>query len=218
MIVAIDGPAGSGKGTLAKMVADKLNFQYVDTGAMYRCVALKMLEQNIKMEDTDKIKEILKNIKIDLEGTKVFLNGQDVSKEIRTVEVANFVSPVSTIDFIREKMVDWQRELAKDKDIVMEGRDIGTVVFPNADVKIYLDASPEVRANRRVRQNKENGIESSYEQILKDIMERDTRDMSRAISPLKKADDAIVVDTSDTDDCNINAERLVKVIQDNYKR
>lgn len=212
MIVAVDGPAGSGKGTLTKIAAEKLNLQYIDTGAMYRCIALKMLEDGVGLEDTEKIKEILENIEIDLEGTKVFLNGRDVSKEIRTVEVANFTSPVSAIDFIRTKMVELQRSLAKEKDIIMEGRDIGTVVFPDADVKIYLDATAEERARRRVRQNKENGIASDYEQILKDIIERDTRDMSRPNSPLKKAEDAIVVDTTD-DECEVNAQKLIDVIK-----
>lgn len=212
MIVAVDGPAGSGKGTLTKLVADKLNLQYIDTGAMYRCIAFKMLEDGIGLEDTDKIKEILDDIEIDLQGTKVILNGRDVSKEIRTVEVANFTSPVSAIDFIRTKMVELQRGLAKEKDIIMEGRDIGTVVFPNADVKIYLDASAEERARRRVRQNEENGISSNYEQILKDIIERDTRDMSRPNSPLKKAEDAVVVDTTDAE-AEVNAQKIIDVIK-----
>ncbi len=212
MIVAVDGPAGSGKGTLTKLVADKLNLQYIDTGAMYRCIALKMLEEGIGLEDTDKIKEILDGIEIDLQGPKVILNGRDVSKEIRTVEVANFTSPVSTIDFVRTKMVELQRGLGKEKDIIMEGRDIGTVVFPNADVKIYLDASAEERAKRRVKQNEENGIASNYEQILKDIIERDTRDMSRPNSPLKKAEDAVVVDTTDAE-CEVNAQKIIDVIK-----
>lgn len=212
MIVAVDGPAGSGKGTLTKMVAEKMDLQYIDTGAMYRCIALKMLEEGIGLEDTEKIKELLENIEIDLQGTKVILNGRDVSKEIRTVEVANFTSPVSAIDFVRTKMVELQRGLAKEKDIIMEGRDIGTVVFPNADVKIYLDASAEERAKRRVKQNEENGISSNYEQILKDIIERDTRDMSRTNSPLKKADDAVVVDTTDNE-CEVNAEKIIEVIK-----
>ena len=164
------------------------------------------------LEDTDKIKEILDGIEIDLQGPKVILNGRDVSKEIRTVEVANFTSPVSTIDFVRTKMVELQRGLGKEKDIIMEGRDIGTVVFPNADVKIYLDASAEERAKRRVKQNEENGIASNYEQILKDIIERDTRDMSRPNSPLKKAEDAVVVDTTDAE-CEVNAQKIIDVIK-----
>lgn len=195
-VVAIDGPAGSGKGTVTKIIASKKNLQYIDTGAMYRCIALKMLEENVGLEDTEKIKKILDNIQIDLEGSNVFLNNRDVTKQIRTVEVSNFTSPVSAIGFVREKMVELQRTLANGKDVIMEGRDIGTIVFPNADVKIYLDAKPEERARRRVEQNEKNGISSNYEQILKDIIERDTRDMTRENSPLKKADDAILVDTT----------------------
>lgn len=196
MIIAIDGPAGSGKGTIAKIVSERLNFINIDTGAMYRCVALKMLENKIALEEYDDIHKILNDIEIDFDGEKVILNGKDVSKDIRTIEVSNFVSPVSTIGFVREKMVDLQRDLGKRNNVIMEGRDIGTVVFPNAELKIYLDATPEERARRRVAQNAENNIESNYEQILKDIIERDTRDSTREISPLKKADDAIVIDST----------------------
>lgn len=207
MIVAIDGPAGSGKGTITKLIAEKRNLQYIDTGAMYRCVALKMLEEKISLEDTESIKQILENIEIDIEGVKVFLNGREVTKEIRSVEVSNFSSPVSTIGFVRTKMVELQRVLARGKNVIMEGRDIGTVVFPNADVKIYLDATSEERAKRRVEQNKKNGIRSDYNEILKDIIERDNRDMNREISPLKKADDAILLDTT-----SLSIEEVVEKI------
>lgn len=196
LIVAIDGPAGSGKGTVTKLIANRLDLQYIDTGAMYRCVALKMLEEKVNLEDEEKIKNILESIEIDLDGSKVLLNKRDVTKEIRSIDVSNFASPVSAISCIRTKMVDLQRNLANGKNVIMEGRDIGTVVFPDANVKIYLDASPEERARRRVEQNEKNGIESNYEQILNDIIERDTRDMSRENSPLKKADDAILIDTT----------------------
>lgn len=207
MIIAIDGPAGSGKGTAAKLVSERLNFINIDTGAMYRCVALKMAENNIGLEDYEEIHKILEDIEIDFEGQNVILNGRDVSKEIRTVEISNFVSPVSAIGFIREKMVELQRKLGAGKSVVMEGRDIGTVVFPNADLKIYLDATAEERARRRVAQNAENNIVSNFEQILKDIIERDKRDSTREISPLKKADDAIVVDST-----NLTIEEVVNRI------
>ena len=207
LVVAIDGPAGSGKGTAAKLVSQKLNFINIDTGAMYRCVALKMLEDNISLEEYDKIHKLLDEINIEFNGEKVILNGRDVSKEIRTVEVSNFTSPVSTIGFIREKMVELQQEIGKGKNVVMEGRDIGTVVFPNADLKIYLDATSEERAKRRVAQNTRNNIESNYEQILKDIIERDKRDSTREISPLKKADDAILIDST-----NLTIEEVVNKI------
>ena len=213
MIIAIDGPAGSGKGTAAKLVSQRLNFINIDTGAMYRCVALKMLENKIGLEEYDKIHEILDEIEIDFDGDKVILNGRDVSKDIRTVEVSNFTSPVSAIGFIREKMVELQQEMGKGKNVVMEGRDIGTVVFPNADVKIYLDATAEERARRRVAQNTSNNVVSSYEQILKDIIERDKRDSTREISPLKKADDAIVIDST-----HLTIEEVVNKIVDLAKK
>ena len=200
MIIAIDGPAGSGKGTVAKIIAKKISAVYVDTGAMYRCVALEAIRNNIKIEEKEKIQEFLNNINIDLkqenENLKIYLNNEDVSDKIRTEEVSKFASSYSTIDIVREKMVDLQREMATSKDIVMEGRDIGTVVFPNADIKIYLDATPEERANRRMKQNKEKGIVSNYDDILKEIKIRDNRDMTREISPLKKADDAIYMDST----------------------
>lgn len=216
LVVAIDGPAGSGKGTVTKIIASKKNLQYIDTGAMYRCIALKMLEENVGLEDTEKIKNILDNIEIDLEGSNVFLNNRDVTKQIRTVEVSNFTSPVSAIGFVREKMVDLQRALASGKDVIMEGRDIGTIVFPNADVKIYLDAKPEERARRRVEQNEKNGIASNYEQILKDIIERDTRDMTRENSPLKKADDAILVDTTSLTIDEV-IDKIINIIENKMK-
>ena len=169
-IVAVDGTAGSGKGSVTKVVAERLNLVTIDTGAMYRCVTLAMLEQNIGTEELDKIANILKDIKIEFvdEGTekKVFLNGKDVTLQIRSKEVTEFVSPVATIKIVREHMAELQREMAKSIDVIMEGRDIGTNVFPNADVKIYLDASAEERAERRFRQNKENGIDIPFEEIL----------------------------------------------------
>lgn len=196
-----------GKGTVTKLIAERKNLQYIDTGAMYRCIALKMLEENIALEETEKIKQILDDIEIDLEDEKVFLNGKEVTRDIRSVEVSNFTSPVSALEFVREKMVDLQRNLANGKDVIMEGRDIGTVVFRDANVKIYLDATSEERAKRRVEQNTKNGIVSDYNQILKDIIERDSRDMSRKISPLKKAEDAILVDTT-----NFTIEEVVEKI------
>ena len=196
-IVAIDGPAGSGKGTITKKISTELGLVSIDTGATYRCVALNMLQENVGLDEEAKIKQILENINIDLKPDgKIFLNGEDVTNKIRTPEVSKFVSPVSALKIVRDKMVDIQRKMAEGKNAIMEGRDIGTVVFPNANVKIYLDATPEERANRRMKQMAEKGIKLDYQQVLQEIIERDTRDLNRAIAPLKKADDAIYVDSS----------------------
>lgn len=215
-IVAVDGTAGSGKGSITKIVAERLNLTAIDTGAMYRCVALAMLEQNIKLEELDKIAELLKNIKIefaeDETGKKVFLNGKDVSLKIRTVEVTEYASPVATIGIVREHLVKLQREMAESIDVIMEGRDIGTNVFPNADVKIYLDATPEERAKRRFKQNKENGIDTPYEEILKNVIDRDYRDSHREIAPLTKAPDAVYVDSTGMT-IEEEAEEVIKIIK-----
>ena len=219
-IVAVDGTAGSGKGSITKIVAERLNLTAIDTGAMYRCVALAMLEQNIKLEELDKIAELLKNIKIefveDETGKKVFLNGKDVSLKIRTVEVTEYASPVATIWIVREHLVKLQREIAKSIDVIMEGRDIGTNVFPNADVKIYLDATPEERALRRFKQNKENGIDTPYEEILKNVIDRDYRDSHREIAPLTRALDAVNVDSTGMT-IEEEAEEVIRIIKEKRK-
>ena len=216
-IVAIDGPAGSGKGTITKKVGEKLGLINIDTGAMFRCVTLNMIQEKVTLEEEEKIKEILKNIKIELkENEEVFLNGINVSQKIREEEVTKMVSPVSVLPMVREKMLILQREMAKGKNIIMEGRDIGTVVFPKANVKIYLDASPEERARRRVKQNQEKGMESSYEEVLKNIMERDKRDLSREIAPLKQAEDAIYIDSSDMTIDEV-VDKIIKIIQEKCK-
>ena len=200
-IVAIDGPAGTGKGTITKLIAKELELINVDTGAMYRCVALQALEQGItKIEEKEKIIQIAKNIDIKMknesEEQQVYLNGKNVSKEIRTKEVSAFVSPVSSIPEVREIMVELQRKMAQNTDVIMEGRDITTVVFPNADVKIYLDASVEERAKRRFKENREKGIDMTYEEVLEAIKTRDYNDMHKPIGALKIAENAIVIDTT----------------------
>lgn len=199
-IIAIDGPAGSGKGTLAKGVAKRLNITNIDTGAMFRCVTLEMLRKNIGLEDLQKIEEMLKNINIEFkeekEGTQVILNEENVTLLIRTEDINKIISDVSKISIIREKMLAMQREYACKKDVVMEGRDIGTVVFPNANIKIFLDASPEERAKRRVEQNEEKGLKSDYNEILESIKNRDNIDKNRKIAPLKQAEDAIYIDST----------------------
>ncbi len=198
-IVAIDGPAGTGKGTIAKLISNRLKLINIDTGAMYRCVALQMLKENIKLDEEEKIKQLLKNINIDLKDDgMVYLNGVDVTEKIRSKEVSDIVSPVSSIKIIRTCMVEMQRNLGKEKDVVMEGRDIGTVVFPNADVKIYLDADVHERAKRRFLQNKEKNIDMSYEEILENIKKRDENDKNKEIGALKVAKDAIVIDSTNS--------------------
>lgn len=197
-VVAIDGPAGTGKGTIAALIAKDFGFLNVDTGAMFRSVTLAMLRENIKLEEETRIQKLLDEIQIELEEENdkqiVLLNGEDVTKEIRTKEVNAFISEVSALPMVRKKLLDLQREIAKDKNVVMEGRDIGTTVFPNANVKIYLDASSEERARRRVRQNEEKGITMSYEEVLESVKRRDKLDSTRKLAPLKKADDAIYID------------------------
>lgn len=200
MIVAVDGPAGSGKGTVTKALSNRLGLMNLDTGATYRCIALACIRKNIGLEEEDKIINEIDNLDIEFvngkESDKVFLNGEDVSSLIRSTEVTGIVSQVSAIIGVRLKMVDLQRKIANGKDVILEGRDIGTYVFPDADVKIYLDAIPEERANRRFKENQEKGIECSYQEVLDNINFRDKNDMSKPVGALKRADDAIYIDSS----------------------
>ena len=202
MIVAVDGPAGSGKGTITKRIEKEMGFLNLDTGATYRCVALQVIREGLNLKNEDKIIEIANNIDIKINNTGdkdiILLNGEDVSVDIRTKEVTAIVSQVSSIIPVREKMVEVQRELATGKDVIVEGRDIGTVVFPNADVKIYLDASEEIRAKRRYDENVENGIDTTYEEVLENVKMRDYNDMHKKVGALKKADDAIIVDSTNS--------------------
>ena len=199
-VVAVDGPAGSGKGTVTKLVAEKLNLVSVDTGAMYRCVALDCLNNGVNYTDLAGIEKILEKIKIELKKEnniqKVYLNGEDVSSEIRLTKVDEVVAKFAAIKIVRDKVTPIQRQMGKTQKIIMEGRDIGTVVFPNADVKIFLDCSLEERAKRRYQQNLEQGIESSYEEVLQGIVERHKLETQREIAPLIQAEDAIYVDSS----------------------
>ncbi len=212
-VVAIDGPAGSGKGTITKLVGGKLGLINIDTGATFRCVALDMLNKQIKIDEEEKIKELLDKINIEMkEDGKIFLNGEEVTNRIRQNDVNDFVSPVSTIRIVREKLLEIQRNIAKGKNVIMEGRDIGTTVFPNANVKIYLDASAEERAKRRVKQNEEKGISTSYEEVLKNIIDRDKRDSSREIAPLKQAEDAIYVDSTNMTIKEV-VDKIIEIIE-----
>lgn len=198
MIIGIDGPAGSGKGTITKLVAEKLDLVYIDTGAMYRCVALEAIKKKLTPKDTDKIIALSKKIEIKFdESGKVYLDGKDVSKEIRSKQVTNIVSEISSIVEVREEMVNQQRKMAKGLNVIMEGRDITTVVFPDADYKFYLDASPEERARRRYLQNKETGIEMSYEEIKENITKRDYNDMHKEVGSLMRTDEQYYIDSTD---------------------
>ena len=199
--IAIDGPAGSGKSTVARLVAKKLGFVYVDTGAMYRTVGLYCAENSIDLENMDEVKKALQKVNIELkydEGVQhIYLNGEDVSSAIRVQRIAEYASKVAAIGVVREKLVEMQRNIAENGNVVMDGRDIGTVVLKDAELKIYQVASIECRALRRHKENLQRGIESDLEAIQKEIAMRDEQDMTRLISPLKKADDAIEIDTSD---------------------
>ena len=200
-VVAIDGPAGTGKGTIAKLIAQELNLVNIDTGAMYRSITLEALRQGINsIEEKEKLIEIAKNIKIEMTNNngeqEIFLNGENVTNKIRSVEVSAFVSPVSSIPEIRELMVNLQRKMTEGKNVIMEGRDITTVVFPHANVKIYLDADVEERARRRYEENKEKGMQVTFEETLEAVKKRDYNDMHKPVGALKIAEDAIVVDTT----------------------
>lgn len=216
-IVAIDGPAGTGKGTITNLISKELNLVNVDTGATYRCVALYAIRNNIKLEETEKIIASLENIEIDMQNKngeqKVFLNGEDVSKEIRSKEVTQIVSQVSSIKEVRYKMVEVQRKLAQGKDVIMEGRDITTVVFPNANVKIYMDANKEIRAQRRYKEMQEKGIQMSYEEVLKNIQIRDKNDKEKEVGALKIAEDAIYVDTTNLSIEEVK-EKIINIIKE----
>ena len=198
-VVAVDGGSGTGKGTVTRYVAKKLGLVTIDTGALYRCVTLEALNKNVNIEDEQKLEEIAQNISVDLkiqdDNQLVYLDGKDVSIEIRTPKVASNVSIVAAVPKVRKVMVKLQRKLAEGKNIIMEGRDIGTAVFPDADVKIFLECSAEERAKRRLKQNEENGIKSTYEEVLENIKMRDKMDSTREVTPLKKAEDAITIKT-----------------------
>lgn len=209
--IAIDGPAGAGKSTIAKKVAKELDFIYVDTGAMYRSMALYLIRKQIKAAEVDKIITLLPGIHVTIayeNGEQhVYLNGEDVSALIRNEEVSQMTSSISTIPEVREKLLDLQRDLAKENNVLMDGRDIGTCVLPNAELKIYLTASTKVRAKRRYDEMVEKGMECNLGELEASIKERDYRDMNREVAPLKQAEDAVLLDTSD-----MNIEEVVNAI------
>ena len=199
--VAIDGPAGAGKSTIAKLVAKEKGFIYVDTGAMYRALAVYFLDQGIRAEDTDKIIRAVGQAEVKIryeEGLQqVYLNGVNVTGRLREEAVGNMASKSSAIPEVRAKLLDLQRGLAQEEDVVMDGRDIGTCVLPEADVKVFLTASVETRARKRYDELQEKGVSCDLEEIKADIRERDERDMTRETAPLRQADDAVLIDSSD---------------------
>lgn len=198
--VAVDGPAGAGKSTIAKLVAKKQGYIYVDTGAMFRALAVHFLKKNILPEEKEKIIEACNDAKVSISYEngvqQVYLNDVNVTLELRAEQVGNMASKISSIPKVRTKLLELQRSLAKEKDVIMDGRDIGTVVLPNANVKIFLTASVETRAKRRFDELKEKGENCSLEAIAKDIQERDERDMTRKTAPLRQAEDAVLIDSS----------------------
>lgn len=214
MIIALDGPAGSGKSSVAKQVASALGFHYLDTGAMYRACAVLALKKGFSVESENEVRELAEGCRIDFaydEGTalpsKIFIDGHEVTEQIRTPEIDAAVSPVSKHKAVRDAMVAKQRELSSEGNYVVEGRDIGTVVFPQAELKIFMTASPEVRAKRRSLQNEQSGLPSEYEKIYRGILARDEADTQRTVSPLRPADDAIILDTS-----NLSQQEVLDII------
>ena len=216
--VAIDGPAGAGKSTIAKMVAKKLGFTYVDTGSMYRAMALACIRAGLKASDETEVCKVCEGLDVSLEydengAQQVILNGENVNAYIRTEEVGNMTSAIAVYGPVREKLVELQRKLGTKFDVIMDGRDIGTCVLKDAPVKIYLTASSRTRAERRYKELTEKGVECNLDDIEKDIIDRDYRDMNREISPLKQADDAILVDSSNMGIDEVVNE-LVRIIEE----
>ena len=215
--IAIDGPSATGKSTLAKALAKELSFIYIDTGAMYRAVGLYNIRKNIDLNNEADVVNTLKDISIDIKyidkEQRIFLNGEDVSSQIREEKVGMAASIVSTYKKVREVLVELQRSLANVQNVIMDGRDIGTVVLPNASLKIFLTASSEERTKRRYLELKEKGKDVSIEDVAKELKERDRRDTKRANSPLTKAEDAILVDTT-----NMNIEKAIKHIKNLYEK
>lgn len=211
--VAIDGPAGAGKSTIAKLVAKEKGYIYVDTGAMYRGLAIHFLDKGIQPQETEKVIEACKDAEVTIAYEDavqhVYLNGKDISSRLRNEEVGNMASVTSAIPEVRKKLLELQQNLAKTQNVIMDGRDIGTCVLPRADVKVYLTASVETRAKRRYQELQEKGEDCNLEEIAHDIEERDRRDMTREIAPLKQAEDAVLVDSSD-----MTIAEVVKTIVD----
>lgn len=196
LVIAVDGPAGAGKSTIAKIIAKRLNINYIDTGAMYRAITYKCLKNNVDINNEEEVIKIAQNTDIDFRDNNLYLDKEIINEEIRTIEVSNNVSNVAKIKEVRYLMVDVQREIGKRNSVILDGRDIGSYVFPNADYKFYLIATPEERGIRRFKELTEKGYDTSLEEIIKDIVRRDEIDSNREFAPLVKAEDAIEIDTT----------------------
>ncbi len=196
LVIAVDGPAGAGKSTIAKIIAKRLNINYIDTGAMYRAITYKCLKNNVDINNEEEVIKIAQNTDIDFRDNNLYLDKEIVNEEIRTIEVSNNVSNVAKIKEVRYLMVDVQREIGKRNSVILDGRDIGSYVFPNADYKFYLIATPEERGIRRFKELTEKGYDTSLEEIIKDIVRRDEIDSNREFAPLVKAENAIEIDTT----------------------
>lgn len=196
LVIAVDGPAGAGKSTIAKLIAEKLNINYIDTGAMYRAITYKCLQNNIDINNEKEVINIAKDCEIDFKDNNIYLNGEILTDEIRTMEVSNNVSNVAKIKEVRYLMVDVQRNIGKVSSVILDGRDIGSYVFPNADYKFFLIATPEERGNRRYKELVNKGYDVNLEEIINDIIKRDEIDSNREFAPLVKAEDAIEIDTT----------------------
>jgi len=217
LVIAIDGPAASGKSTTARLLAKHLKYIYIDTGAMYRACALASLQEGIKLEDRVKLEDMLQKIEIDIRyaetGNRVLLNGNDVTKRIREADITKLSSEIAVIGIVRKKMVQLQRKMGENGGVIMDGRDIGTVVFPNADLKFFMIAGVNTRAKRRWKEVREKGEDLSLEEIEKEIIWRDKNDSQRQIAPLQKAEDAIEIDTS-----NISIEEQTQLLLNIIKK
>lgn len=210
--IAVDGPSGAGKSTIAKGIAKKLGIDYIDTGAMYRALGYKMQKENVAVTDQAAVEELLERTEIDFCDGKIYLDGEDVSGEIRTPEMSKAASACSALAVVRRKLVQLQQKMGESKSVIMDGRDIGTVVFPDAEYKFYITASAEERANRRYKELIEKGQQVDYEQVLADINQRDHNDMTREVTPLRKADDALEVDTT-----SMSIEEVIEYICEEMK-
>lgn len=205
--VAIDGPAGAGKSTIAKIIGEKFNLMYINTGSMYRAVTYIALKENVSHENLEQLEKLINKIEMHFEGDNLILNGEDITSELTLPYISNNVSNYAAVPLVREKMVEKQQEIAKKYDVIMDGRDIGTVVLKDSKFKFYLTASPETRAMRRYKELKNKNIDVDYDTILQDIIKRDYIDCNRELNPLTKAEDAIEINSS-----NLNIEEVVEVI------